>query len=144
MKQTFETIQEYNRGQKKDDKALCDLLKKEIDRSLSKSESKIWHGAPVWFLDGNPIVGYHILKDRVRLLFWSGQSFEEPGLTRRGVPNDPELPLLFDKVRPLHELVKVDYFIPGCPPPAEAFWSFLTDLLDGREPRLPPGAIRYD
>ena len=70
--------------------------------------------------------------------------FEDPGLTRRGVPNDPELPLLFDKVRPLHELVKVDYFIPGCPPPAEAFWSFLIDLLDGREPRLPPGAIRYD
>ncbi len=69
---------------------------------------------------------------------------EEPGLARRGVPDDPELPLLFDKVRPLHELVKVDYFIPGCPPPAEAFWTFLNDLLDGREPRLPPGAIRYD
>ncbi len=69
---------------------------------------------------------------------------EEPGLARRGVPNDPELPLLFDKVRPLHELVKIDYFIPGGPPPAEAFWTFLNDLLDGREPRLPPGAIRYD
>lgn len=70
--------------------------------------------------------------------------FEEPGLTRRVVPSDPELPLLFDKVRPVHELVKVDYFVPGCPPPAEAFWAFLSALLDGREPTLPPGAIRYD
>ena len=84
MKQTFETIQEYNRGQEKEVKALCELLKKEIDRSLSKSESKIWHGAPVWFLDGNPIVGYHLLKGSVRLLFWSGQSFDEAGLTAEG------------------------------------------------------------
>ncbi|MCU0695526.1 MAG: NADP oxidoreductase [Myxococcaceae bacterium] len=68
----------------------------------------------------------------------------EPGLGRRALPDDVELPRLFDKVRPVHEFVRVDYFLPGCPPPADAFWAFLTALLDGREPTLPRGALRYD
>jgi NAD-reducing hydrogenase small subunit len=68
----------------------------------------------------------------------------EPGLSRRGVPEDVELPRLFDKVRPVHEFVVVDFFLPGCPPPADAFFAFLTALLDGREPTLPRGVIRYD
>lgn len=63
---------------------MCELLKEEIDRALPKAESKIWHGSPVWFLDGNPIVGYHKLKEGVRLLFWSGQSFEAQGLEPEG------------------------------------------------------------
>ncbi|HEY5308222.1 MAG TPA: NADP oxidoreductase, partial [Casimicrobiaceae bacterium] len=57
---------------------------------------------------------------------------------------DPELPLPLDKVHPLHEVVKVDYFLPGCPPLAEAIWTFLTDLIDGRTPRLRHGLIQYD
>jgi hypothetical protein len=84
MKQEYSTIPSYNSAQSKTDKALCDMLKKEIDRALPKAESKIWHGSPVWFLDGNPIVGYHRLKETVRLLFWSGQSFDEEGLTAEG------------------------------------------------------------
>ncbi len=68
----------------------------------------------------------------------------EPGLTGGLIPNDPELPLPLDKVHPLHEVVKVDYFIPGCPPPADAIWKFLTDLLAGRTPRLGHGLIHYD
>ena len=56
----------------------------EIKKALPKAESKIWHAHPVWFLDGNPIVGYHKLKDSVRLLFWSGQTFEEEGLKPEG------------------------------------------------------------
>lgn len=68
----------------------------------------------------------------------------EPGLTRRGVPDDVELPRLFDRVRPVHEFVKVDYFLPGCPPPADAFWVLLTSLLEGREPTLPRQVLRYD
>jgi len=51
---------------------------------LPDAENKIWHRHSVWFLEGNPIVGYHKLKDCVRLLFWSGQSFDEPGLKPEG------------------------------------------------------------
>ncbi len=84
MKQLHSTIAAYNRSQNTADKALCDLIKKEIDGALPNAESKIWHGGPVWFLDGNPIVGYHRQKETVRLLFWSGQSFDEDGLTAEG------------------------------------------------------------
>lgn len=74
----------YNAAQSVGDKAICDALAKVIDQQLKKSDCKIWHRHPVWFLDGNPIVGYHKLKDCVRLLFWSGQSFDEPGLAPEG------------------------------------------------------------
>ena len=84
MKSDYKTIAAYNRGQLKGDKTICELLKREIAKTLPKAESKIWHGSPVWFLDGNPIVGYHKLKDGVRLLFWSGQSFDEDGLVPEG------------------------------------------------------------
>jgi hypothetical protein len=80
----FLDISGYHRSLEKADKAICDLLKGEIDRALPKAESKIWHGHPVWFLEGNPIVGYHRLKENVRLLFWSGQSFDEAGLAPEG------------------------------------------------------------
>ena len=68
----------------------------------------------------------------------------EPGLSGGGIPNDPELPLPLDKVHPIHEVVKVDYFLPGCPPPADAIWKFLTDLIAGRTPRLTGGLLHYD
>ena len=73
----------YNAAQSPADQAICDTLAATIDKHLKGAESKIWHRHPVWFLDGNPIVGYSKLKDSggcVRLLFWSGQSFDEPGL----------------------------------------------------------------
>lgn len=60
------------------------------------------------------------------------------------VPNDPELPLLLDKVHPIHEVVRVDYFIPGCPPSGEAIWKFLTDLVAGHTPRLSHPILRFD
>jgi hypothetical protein len=74
----------YNEAQAPEDREICELLAKEIDRGLPDAENKIWHAHPVWFLDGNPIVGYSKLKDCVRLLFWSGQSFKEKGLNREG------------------------------------------------------------
>jgi len=77
-------IQEYNKKQAATDKAICDVLHKEIGAVLKEAESKIWHGSPVWFLEGNPIVGYSKLKDCVRLLFWSGESFDEKGLAKEG------------------------------------------------------------
>jgi hypothetical protein len=74
----------YNRTLAPADRQICDLLAREIDRTLSEAENKIWHGHPVWFLDGNPVVGYGKLKDCVRLLFWSGQSFGEDTLKKEG------------------------------------------------------------
>lgn len=60
------------------------------------------------------------------------------------VPNDPELPLLLEKVHPINEVVRVDYFIPGCPPSGDAIWKFLTDLITGRMPRLDHELLRFD
>ena len=77
-------IQAYNASMTTADKAICQKLAQEIDKHLAEAESKIWHRHPVWFLNGNPIVGYSKLKDSVRLLFWSGQSFEEDDLQPEG------------------------------------------------------------
>lgn len=77
-------IQEYNNSQSSPDKEICDVLCKEINVLVPQAESKIWHGHPVWFLEGNPIVGYAKRKNDVQLLFWSGQSFEEDGLEVEG------------------------------------------------------------
>lgn len=76
--------QAYNRKQSPTDRAICELLAEHIDRGLPEAENKIWHAHPVWFLDGNPIVGYSKLKACVRLLFWSGQSFDEVDLAVEG------------------------------------------------------------
>lgn len=62
------------------DTEICQLLASEIDRGLPTAESKIWHGHPVWFLNGNPIVGYSKQKPGIRLMFWSGADFQTPGL----------------------------------------------------------------
>lgn len=77
-------IQSYNHSQALADRAICVALANAIDRALPEAENKIWHAHPVWFLDGNPIVGYSKLKDCVRLLFWSGQSFKAKGLEKEG------------------------------------------------------------
>lgn len=77
-------IHAYNAAQSAGDRGICDALATAIARHLPGAENKIWHRHPVWFLEGNPIVGYSKLKDCVRLLFWSGQSFDEPGLAPEG------------------------------------------------------------
>ena len=74
----------YNESLGLQDRDICNLLAREIDQALPESENKIWHAHPVWFLDGNPVVGYSKLKECVRLLFWSGQSFEEVELKKEG------------------------------------------------------------
>lgn len=76
--------EKYNQAQAPDDRAICRRLAAEIDRGLPEAENKVWHGHPVWFLDGNPVVGYSKLKGCVRLLFWSGRSFGETGLQAEG------------------------------------------------------------
>ena len=77
-------IKAYNNAQSTEDKKICNLLAEEISNNLPEAENKIWHAHPVWFLEGNPVVSYSKLKDSVRLMFWSGQSFDEPGLKNEG------------------------------------------------------------
>ncbi|HCS21472.1 MAG TPA: hypothetical protein DIW47_13090 [Bacteroidetes bacterium] len=73
-------IQAYTDAQSPEDKSICDLLAQHISRNLPATENKIWHAHPVWFLDGNPIVGYSKQKAGIRLMFWSGADFEEEKL----------------------------------------------------------------
>lgn len=77
-------VQVYNDNQTEEYASVCNFLANEIDKGLPESENKIWHAHPVWFLDGNPIVGYSIQKPGVRLMFWSGKDFETEGLTIQG------------------------------------------------------------
>lgn len=76
--------QNYNASLSTIDQQICDVLANEINRYLPQAESKVWHAHPVWFLEGNPIVGYSKLKNSVRLFFWSGQTFEEEKLQKVG------------------------------------------------------------
>ena len=79
-----ESIQAYNKTMEPGDIPIVETLADEINKSLLGAESKVWHGHPVWFLDGNPIVGYAKRKAGINLMFWSGQSFDEPGLKPEG------------------------------------------------------------
>lgn len=74
----------YNKALSASDRAIGEQLTAVIRRQLPEAEERIWHAHPVWFLDGNPVVGYSKLKGGVRLLFWSGRSFNEPGLSNEG------------------------------------------------------------
>ena len=60
------------------------------------------------------------------------------------IPNDKELPLLLDKVYPLQSVVKIDYYLPGCPPPADTIWQALVALLTNKPLELPYELIKYD
>ena len=77
-------ITSYHEKQSTTDKAICERLATAIDNGMPEAESKIWHAHPVWFLDGNPIVGYSKQKPGIRLMFWSGADFEEEYLDIRG------------------------------------------------------------
>ncbi|HMO63203.1 MAG TPA: DUF1801 domain-containing protein [Ferruginibacter sp.] len=74
------SIEAYNNNQAAADAAICNLLAATINSVLTEAESKIWHAHPVWFLNGNPIVGYSKQKPGWRLMFWSGADFEEEQL----------------------------------------------------------------
>ncbi len=78
------TTQTYNLGQSPEDRAICDRLAQAIDENLAEAENKVWHRHPVWFIDGNPIVGYSKQRHGIRLMFWSGADFDEPALAVRG------------------------------------------------------------
>lgn len=77
-------IHQYHKVLSSSDQEICDMLGTIIAKTLPEAQNKIWHRHPVWFIEGNPVVGYDKLKDNVRLLFWSGQSFDEPLLQVTG------------------------------------------------------------
>jgi NAD-reducing hydrogenase small subunit len=79
------------------------------------------------------------LEECLREAYLEGIGVENPM-----IPNDPELPLLLNQVHPIHEVVKIDYSLPGCPPSADVFWKFLTDLIAGKEPGLDYDLVHYD
>jgi hypothetical protein len=74
----------YNAALGPKERAIAKKLAEAIDAALPEAENKVWHAHPVWFLEGNPVAGYSKLKDCVRLLFWSGQSFKAEGLAPEG------------------------------------------------------------
>ncbi|MEG0917586.1 MAG: DUF1801 domain-containing protein [Myroides sp.] len=77
-------ILNYNGALSVEAQSICELISTEISKNLTNAESKIWHAHPVWFLNGNPIVGYSKQKAGIRLMFWSGIDFEEDKLNVQG------------------------------------------------------------
>jgi hypothetical protein len=73
-------VESYNKSQNASEAEICNLLATLITTFMPEAENKMWHKHPVWFLDGNPIVGYSKLKAGIRLMFWSGASFNEDDL----------------------------------------------------------------
>lgn len=78
------TIEDYHSILSPGEYAICELLAQTITSELKEAEGKIWHAHPVWFIDGNPIVGYSKQKKGIRLMFWSGADFDEALLSVRG------------------------------------------------------------
>jgi len=66
------------------------------------------------------------------------------GVENPQIPTDKELPYILERVSPIHEVVKIDFFLPGCPPPADAFWHILNDIIAGRQPDLPYDLMHFD
>jgi NAD-reducing hydrogenase small subunit len=79
------------------------------------------------------------LKDCLEEAYVSGIGVDDPQ-----IPNDPELPLILNKVHPIHEVVKVDYFLPGCPPSADTIWTFFEQLLNDQPIEFAYRQIHYD
>jgi hypothetical protein len=79
-----DVISSYAAAQTPARAAICKSLRAQIDTSLPRATSKIWHAMPVWFVGENPVVGFKVTAKHVNLLFWNGQAFEEPGLKAAG------------------------------------------------------------
>jgi NAD-reducing hydrogenase small subunit len=80
------------------------------------------------------------LRECLEEAYLNGPTVEAGGL----IPNDEELPLLLDRVYPSHEMVRIDYFLPGCPPSADTIWEGLRALLIGQTPQLPYRLFKYE
>jgi NAD-reducing hydrogenase small subunit len=80
------------------------------------------------------------LRECLEEAYLNGPTVEGTGM----IPNDEDIPLLLDRVYPSHEIVKIDYFLPGCPPSGDTIWAALRALLTGSEPKLPYGLLKYE
>ncbi len=110
-----------------DFRAHCDIL-------ISVGDCAIMGGIPAM---RNTIP----LKECLEEAYLHGPTVYNPA---KEIPNDKEIPLLLNRVYPAHEVVKIDYFLPGCPPPADTIWEALTALLSGTPLDLPYQLIKYD
>lgn len=95
-------IKAFNEQQEDGDRDICELLATLIDKHLPAAQSKIWHRHPVWFLDGNPTVGYSRLKAGLRLMFWSGADFEEDSL-KPGTGKFKDASIIYTSVREVNQ-----------------------------------------
>lgn len=103
---------------------------------ISVGECAIMGGLPA-LRNGIPI------KECIDEAYLNGPTVVESN--KEGIlPNDDELPMLLDKVYPCHEVVKIDYYLPGCPPRAELIWEALVALLTGNELKLPYEVVKFD
>lgn len=112
-------IKLYIDQQSDTDKEICELLTKTIDNELIEAESKIWHAHPVWFLKGNPIVGYSRQKKGIRLMFWSGADFDEENLNIKG-PNFKDASIFYNKLTE----VNTDELIRWLKKSREIIWDY--------------------
>jgi len=114
------------------DEDQIELLKKARERT------KILISLGDCAVSGNVPALRNVLEDSDRAVLQ--RAYVENADVNPQIPND--VPKLLKKVRPLHEAVKIDYFIPGCPPPADIIGYVLTELLSGRTPNM-EGRSKY-
>lgn len=112
-------IKLYIDQQSDTDKEICELLTDTIDNELIEAESKIWHAHPVWFIQGNPIVGYSKQKKGIRLMFWSGADFDEDILNIKG-PNFKDASIFYNKLTE----VNTDELIRWLKKSREIIWDY--------------------
>ena len=97
------TILEYHQKQTEEDQKICEKLAQFILEELSEAENKVWHSHPVWFLEGNPIVGYSKQKAGIRLMFWSGADFSEENL-KPGTGKFKDASIFYNSVELIDEM----------------------------------------
>ncbi|MBB6325281.1 hypothetical protein FHS59_000896 [Algoriphagus iocasae] len=93
----------YHQKQTEEDQKICEKLAQIILEELSEAENKIWHSHPVWFLEGNPIVGYSKEKIGIRLMFWSGADFEDDRL-KPGTGKFKDASIFYNFVEEIEEM----------------------------------------
>ena len=110
-------------------------FRKHCNILVSVGECAIMGGLPA-MRNGIPI------KECLKEAYLNGPS--TTANTEHIIPNDPELPMILDKVYPCQEIVKIDYYLPGCPPPADLIWETLVSLIKGKPVDLPYEVIKFD
>jgi len=118
---------------------VCNAENVHVLREL-RSHAKILVAVGACAING----GLPAMRNRLDVGDILAQVYRDPHTGAVAIPNDPELPLPLDKVYPINEIVRVDYFLPGCPPSGEAIWKYLTDLILSRMPRLGHEDLHFD